>query len=65
MSEPCQVPRFEEHRRHRPERPDNHWFDCLMGATAAASLAGVAAPGTVAPARPERIRLSHLQRRSR
>jgi len=26
----------------RPERPDDHWFDCLVGAMAAASMSGVA-----------------------
>jgi phage terminase large subunit GpA-like protein len=25
----------------RPERPDNHWFDCLVGAAVAASILGV------------------------
>ncbi|MBL9149378.1 MAG: hypothetical protein JNM94_11850 [Phycisphaerae bacterium] len=25
---------------------DNHWFDCLVGATVAASVEGVQVPGT-------------------
>ena len=29
----------------RPSRPDNHWFDCLVGCAAAASMCGVKAPG--------------------
>lgn len=38
----------------RPEKPDNHWWDCLVGATAAASVAGLswdsgASVGTPAP----------------
>jgi hypothetical protein len=27
--------------RIRPERPDNHWFDCLVGCAVGASMAGV------------------------
>jgi Phage terminase large subunit (GpA). len=27
--------------RHRPERPDNDWWDCLVGCAVAASLQGV------------------------
>jgi len=26
----------------RPGKPDNHWFDCVVGATVAASTLGVA-----------------------
>ncbi|MFA4987508.1 MAG: terminase gpA endonuclease subunit, partial [Candidatus Brocadiia bacterium] len=29
----------------RPERPDNHWFDCLVGCAAAASYEKVPLPG--------------------
>jgi hypothetical protein len=29
----------------RPSRPDNHWFDCLVGCAAAASMCGVKVPG--------------------
>jgi hypothetical protein len=29
----------------RPTRPDNHWFDCLVGCAAAASMLGVRVPG--------------------
>ena len=29
----------------RPTRPDNHWFDCLVGCAAAASMLGVRASG--------------------
>jgi hypothetical protein len=28
-----------------PNRPDNHWFDCLVGCTAAASMEGIALEG--------------------
>ena len=29
----------------RPSRPDNHWFDCLVGCAPAASMCGVKVPG--------------------
>jgi hypothetical protein len=29
----------------RPTRPDNHWFDCMVGCAAAASYQNVATPG--------------------
>jgi phage terminase large subunit GpA-like protein len=49
----------------RPERSDNHWFDCLVGCAVAASMQGVVLPGTEAKptstARP-RMKLSELQR---
>lgn len=31
--------------RLRPAAPDNHWFDCLVGAAVAASLLGATLPG--------------------
>ncbi len=53
--------------KHRPERPDNHWFDCLVGSAVAASIQGAVLPGTAEKPRPprRRIRLSDLQRRRR
>jgi len=33
----------------RPERPDNHWFDCLVGCAVAASIQGVELPGATMP----------------
>ena len=35
----------------RPTRPDNHWFDCLVGCAAAASMCGVKSPGESTPQR--------------
>jgi hypothetical protein len=32
----------------RPERPDNHWLDCLVGCAVAASMDGAVLPGTAA-----------------
>jgi hypothetical protein len=34
-----------------PTRPDNHWFDCLVGCAAAASMVGIKAAGEAAPVR--------------
>ncbi len=31
--------------RQRPNRPDNHWLDCLVGCAVAASMLGAKAPG--------------------
>lgn len=51
----------------RATRPDNHWFDCLVGCAVAASIQGAVLPGTdvkTAPVR-QRMRLSDLQRSRR
>lgn len=48
----------------RATRPDNHWFDCLVGSAVAASIQGAtlsALPGQTAAPR-QRIKLSKLQR---
>jgi hypothetical protein len=48
----------------RATRPDNHWFDCLVGSAVAASIQGAtlsALPGQTAAPR-QRIMLSKLQR---
>jgi len=37
-----------------PIRPDNYWFDCLVGCAAAASMCGVKAAGEVAPVRTQK-----------
>ena len=44
--------------KQRPNQPDNHWWDCLVGTAVAASLSGarVATPGTDQPAKPRRRR---------
>jgi hypothetical protein len=50
----------------RPERGDNHWFDCLVGCAAAASIQGAAlagAGGGIQSAKRERISFAELQRR--
>ena len=50
--------------KHRPERADNHFFDCLVGATVAASIQGVTLQGPVqqpALAKPEKKRYSFAE----
>jgi hypothetical protein len=32
--------------KQRPEQPDNHWFDCLVGSAVAASMQGCLLLGT-------------------
>ncbi len=51
----------------RATRPDNHWFDCLVGAAVAASIQGasLASLATQKTAPRERIKLSKLQRGQR
>ena len=51
--------------KHRLSHADNHWWDCLVGCAVAASMQGVALPETQAAsqAKPQRIRMSDLQRR--
>lgn len=51
----------------RPEQPDNHWLDCLVGCAVAASMQGSLLFGTDVPASPKRERVSFkdLQRRKR
>jgi phage terminase large subunit GpA-like protein len=53
--------------KQRPERGDNHWFDCLVGAAVAASIQGAVLPGTqrTAPIRRDRVSFAELQRRKR
>lgn len=50
----------------RPTRPDNHWFDCMVGCAAAASMAGIKAPGEAAVTRPrKRYTQGDLKRKNR
>jgi hypothetical protein len=37
--------------RVKPSKPDNHWFDCLVGCTVAASMIGAKVPGEGATTR--------------
>ena len=51
----------------RPEQPDNHWLDCLVGSAMAASMQGALLFGTDLPITPKRERVSfkEMQRRKR
>ena len=47
----------------RPERGDNHWFDCLVGCAVAASMQGVVLEGTegATPVKRNRVSFAKLQ----
>ncbi len=51
----------------RPEQPDNHWLDCLVGSAVGASMQGALLFGTDLLASPKRQRVSFrdLQRRKK
>lgn len=55
--------------KQRPERSDNHWLDCIVGAAVAASTLGVAQVGTegtaVGARSGKRLKLSELRRQRR
>jgi hypothetical protein len=46
----------------RPSRPDNHWFDCLVGCAVAASMGGVKlGVEPISAPRKARMKLSEMQ----
>ncbi len=49
----------------RPEQPDNHWFDCLVGSAVAASMQGAVLFGTdgLATIKKDRVSFKELQKR--
>jgi phage terminase large subunit GpA-like protein len=51
----------------RPERGDNHWFDCLVGCVVAASIQGAVLDGSGGQAvdKRQRVSFAELQRRRR
>lgn len=52
--------------KSRPDQPDNHWFDCLVGASMAASMQGCVLFGTDGGSttkRNERVSFKELQKR--
>jgi hypothetical protein len=52
--------------RARPGRPDNHWFDCIVGSACAASVEGCELAGTGdQPKKRERVSFAEIQRRRR
>ena len=48
--------RYVQEWKAKPTRPDNHWFDCLVGCAAAASHSGLRLPGCEAAGRSPRKR---------
>ena len=53
--------------KQRPEQPDNHWLDCLVGSAVAAGMQGCVLPGTDGPmhTRRDRISFKNMQKRRR
>ncbi len=53
--------------KSRPEQPDNHWLDCLVGSAVAASMQGCELFGNQATSRvnPNRVSFKDLQKRKR
>jgi hypothetical protein len=51
----------------KPNKPDNHWFDCFVGCAAAGSMLGAKVKGqdTTLKAKKERISLSEIQKAKR
>jgi hypothetical protein len=49
----------------RPERPDNHFLDCLAGSLVAASMQGVSLPETTIAAPPKKHRVTFADLRAR
>jgi len=50
----------------RPERGDNHWFDCLVGCAVAASIQGAVLEGTqIPPEKRRRVSFAQMQRSRR
>ncbi|NQU76420.1 MAG: hypothetical protein HQ546_08930, partial [Planctomycetes bacterium] len=48
-----------------PHRPDNHWFDCLVGCAAAASMVGVKVAGETVQVKPRKRKLTQEDFRRR
>jgi hypothetical protein len=52
--------------KQRPDRPDNHWFDCLVGAAVAASIQGATLPeAALATERRQRVSFRAAQESKR
>ena len=52
--------------KQRPEQPDNHWFDCLVGSAVAASMQGCVLSGTdTIPKKSSRISFREMQGKKR
>ena len=53
--------------KQRPEQPDNHWFDCLVGSAVAASMQGAILFGTESTREisPKRLSFKDIQQNRR
>jgi hypothetical protein len=52
--------------KQRPERPDNHWFDCLVGCAVAGSILGAELLGIgERPTTRQRVSFAEMQKRRR
>jgi hypothetical protein len=51
--------------QNRPGRPDNHWFDGIIGCAVAASMQGVSLPETTIAAPPKKHRVTFADLRAR
>jgi phage terminase large subunit GpA-like protein len=52
--------------KQRPERPDNHWFDCLVGCAVAGSILGAGLLGIgERPTTRQRVSFAKMQKRRR
>lgn len=49
----------------KPNRPDNHLFDCMVGCAVGASMLGAAVSGDMVQAPRKRVSLAEMQRRAR
>jgi phage terminase large subunit GpA-like protein len=52
-----------EEWKQRPNHPDNHWFDCLVGCAAGASMQGVELKSVSADPKKQRLSLADMARR--
>jgi hypothetical protein len=52
-------------RRPKPSKPDNHWFDCLVGCAVAASMVGIKSAGEEASSGRRRLRYTREDLRRR
>jgi hypothetical protein len=49
----------------KPGKPDNHWFDCIVGCAVGASMLGAVVSSDVAPIVRKRISLQEMAKRAR
>jgi hypothetical protein len=57
--------RTVEEWKIRPDRPDNHWFDCLVGCAVGASMLGASMLGSATAGKGGRVSFRELQRKAK